>query len=83
MPTRTCHISQPLQFVNSDVEMSLRNRQTYQVRTDGRVVRVGDDAGTLFNVVVRFSAGQAEVLDTAKCVEDMIMSGDEMRESEY
>jgi hypothetical protein len=46
-------------------------------------VRVGDDAGTLFNVVVRFSAGQAEVLDTAKCVEDMIMSGDEMRESEY
>jgi acetolactate decarboxylase len=68
-------------FVNLDGEMVVLDGAVYQVRSDGRVVKVTDDVGTPFAVVVHFTADRDEVLDDAPSFEALTKVCDRYRAS--
>ena len=68
-------------FDNLDGEMVVLDGAVYQVRSDGTVSRVQDDAGTPFAVVVRFLADQEEMIPEATSFKDLQQLCDKHRDS--
>ena len=68
-------------FDNLDGEMVVLDGAIYQVRSDGTVMRILDDTGTPFAVVVRFMADQEETTPIAGSFEDLKNLCDKYRDS--
>ena len=68
-------------FDNLDGEMVVLDGALYQVRSNGTVTQVKDDAGTPFAVVVRFVADQEEIIAEASSFEDLRNFCDNYRDS--
>jgi len=68
-------------FVNLDGEMVVLDGTVYQVRSDGKVLKVNDDVGTPFAVVMHFSADQDETIDDASSFDSLTKVCDQYRDS--
>jgi acetolactate decarboxylase len=68
-------------FVNLDGEMVVLDGVVYQVRSDGRVIKITAEVGTPFAVVVHFNADRDEVLQDAPSFEALTKVCDQCRES--
>ena len=68
-------------FDNLDGEMVVLDGAIYQVRSDGTAMRILDDRGTPFAVVVRFVADQEETIPNAGSFEDLRNLCDQYRDS--
>jgi acetolactate decarboxylase len=69
-------------FENLDGEMVILDGVIYQVRSDGVVLKIADDVGTPFAVVVPFAADQEADLPHAPSLEEITAVCDEYRDSE-
>jgi acetolactate decarboxylase len=69
-------------FENLDGEMVVVDGAIYQVRSDGKVLKIGDDVGTPFAVVTHFTADQDYTIENASTFEEITELCDEYRDSE-
>jgi acetolactate decarboxylase len=68
-------------FVNLDGEMVVLDGIVYQIRSDGKVLRITDDVGTPFAVVSHFTADQDEIINDASSFEALTKICDQYRDS--
>jgi acetolactate decarboxylase len=68
-------------FENLDGEMVVLDGAIYQVRSDGRVLKIVDDVGTPFAVVTHFTADQDHTIENASTFEKITELCDEYRDS--
>jgi acetolactate decarboxylase len=69
-------------FENLDGEMVVLDGAIYQVRSDGKVLKIGDDVGTPFAVVTHFTADQDYTIENASTFEEITEICDQYRDSE-
>jgi acetolactate decarboxylase len=69
-------------FENLDGEMVVLDSAIYQVRSDGKVLHITDDAGTPFAVVTHFIADQDQIIEDASSFEEITAICDQYRDSE-
>jgi acetolactate decarboxylase len=69
-------------FENLDGEMVVLDGAIYQVRSDGRVLKIVDDVGTPFAVVAHFTADQDHTIENASTFEEITEICDQYRDSE-
>jgi acetolactate decarboxylase len=69
-------------FENLDGEMVVLDGAIYQVRSDGKVLKIVGDVGTPFAVVTHFSPDQDHTIATASTFEQITEICDEYRDSE-
>ena len=68
-------------FVNLDGEMVVLDGTVYQARSDGTVLKITEDVGTPFAVVVHFTTDQDEQIDEASSFESLMKICDRYRDS--
>ena len=69
-------------FDNLDGEMVVLDGRIYQVRSDGKVLNIGDDVGTPFAVVTYFTADQDQTIEDASTFEGITKVCDQYRDSD-
>jgi acetolactate decarboxylase len=69
-------------FVNLDGEMVILDGEIYQVRSDGKVLRIVDDVGTPFAVVVHFAPNVDERVRNVTDLEELTKVCDRYRDSD-
>jgi acetolactate decarboxylase len=69
-------------FENLDGEMIVLDGAIYQVRSDGKVLKIVDDVGTPFAVVAHFTADQDHTIENASTFEEITEICDQYRDSE-
>jgi acetolactate decarboxylase len=69
-------------FENLDGEMVVVDGAIYQVRSDGRVLKIVDDVGTPFAVVTHFTADQDHTIENVSSFEGITEICDQYRDSE-
>jgi acetolactate decarboxylase len=69
-------------FENLDGEMVVLDGAIYQVRSDGKVLKIVDDVGTPFAVVTHFTADQDHTIENASTFEEITEICDQYRDSE-
>ena len=69
-------------FENLDGEMVVLDGAIYQVRSDGKVLKVVDDVGTPFAVVTHFVADQDQTIENASSFKDLTQACDRYRDSD-
>jgi acetolactate decarboxylase len=69
-------------FENLDGEMVVVDGAIYQVRSDGKVLKIGNDVGTPFAVVTHFTADQDYTIENASTLEEITEICDQYRDSE-
>jgi len=69
-------------FENLDGEMVVLDGDIYQVRSDGKVLKIVDDVGTPFAVVTHFIADQDQTIESALSFEEITRICDQYRDSD-
>ena len=69
-------------FENLDGEMVVLDGAIYQVRSDGKVLKVVDDVGTPFAVVTHFVADQDQTIENASSFKSLTKACDRYRDSD-
>jgi acetolactate decarboxylase len=69
-------------FENLDGEMVILDGVIYQVRSDGTVLKITEEVGTPFAVVVPFATDQTTAVDQASSLEEITSICDKFRDSE-
>jgi acetolactate decarboxylase len=69
-------------FDNLDGEMVVLDGTIYQVRSDGAVIRIVDDTGTPFAVVVHFLPDKDQTIESTSSFEELTKICDRYRDSE-
>jgi acetolactate decarboxylase len=69
-------------FENLDGEMVVLDGDIYQVRSDGKVLKIVDDVGTPFAVVTHFIADQDQTIESASSFEEITKICDRYRDSD-
>lgn len=69
-------------FENLDGEMVVLDGDIYQVRSDGKVLKIVDDVGTPFAVVTHFIADQDQTIESASSLEEITKICDRYRDSD-
>jgi acetolactate decarboxylase len=69
-------------FENLDGEMVVLDGDIYQVRSDGKVLKIVDDVGTPFAVVTHFIADQDQTIESALSFEEITKTCDQYRDSD-
>ena len=69
-------------FENLDGEMVVLDGAIYQVRSDGKVLKVVDDVGTPFAVVTHFVADQDQTIENASSFKNLTKACDRYRDSD-
>jgi acetolactate decarboxylase len=69
-------------FENLDGEMVVVDGAIYQVRSDGKVLKIGDDVGTPFAVVTHFIADQDQSIESASSFEEVTKICNRYRDSD-
>jgi acetolactate decarboxylase len=69
-------------FENLDGEMVVLDGAIYQVRSDGKVIKIEKDVGTPFAVVTHFVADQDQMIENASSFKDLTKICDRYRDSD-
>jgi acetolactate decarboxylase len=69
-------------FENLDGEMVVLDGDIYQVRSDGKVLKIVDDVGTPFAVVTHFTADQDHAIESASSFAEITKICDQYRDSD-
>jgi acetolactate decarboxylase len=69
-------------FENIDGEMIVLDGVIYQVRSDGKVLKITEDVGTPFAMVTRFTADQDHTMENASSFEEIKKTCDLYRDSD-
>ena len=69
-------------FVNLDGEMVILDGEIYQVRSDGKLLRIVDDVGTPFAVVVHFAPNVDERVQNVTDLDELTKVCDRYRDSD-
>jgi len=69
-------------FDNLDGEMVVLDGGIYQARSDGTVIKIVDDTGTPFAIVVKFAADQDQTIASASSFEELRAICDRYRDSD-
>jgi acetolactate decarboxylase len=69
-------------FENLDGEMVVLDGAIYQVRSDGKVLKIAGDVGTPFAVVTHFSPDEDHTIENASTFEEITEICDQYRDSE-